>query len=135
MRATKNKDSKLATGKRKRAIARISLKPGTGKVTINGKDVKDYVINRELLFKKLKMPFELTGTIDQFDIEATVKGGGVKSQVEALMYGIAKSLALANKSNRTNLKAAGLLSRDSRIKERKKYGRKKARKSFQFSKR
>ena len=132
----KIKDAKILTGKRKRAIARIILKPsGTGKITVNNKNVEDYFVNRPILYKKLKAPFEVTGSIDQYDVTANIQGGGVLGQVEALMYGIAKALAGLNKTNRASLKAAGLLSRDSRIKERKKYGRKKARKSFQFSKR
>ena len=123
------------TGKRKCAIARVKLVDGTGKITVNGKDVLAYFGIQEAIADKLRKPFELTGTIGKFDAVATISGGGRIGQADALMYAIAKVLAVASATNRTNLKAAGLMTRDPRIKESKKYGRKKARKRFQFSKR
>ncbi len=123
------------TGKRKCAIARVKLVDGTGKITVNGKDVLAYFGIQEAIADKLRKPFELTGTIGKFDAIATISGGGRIGQADALMYAIAKVLAVASATNRTNLKAAGLMTRDPRIKESKKYGRKKARKRFQFSKR
>lgn len=123
------------TGKRKCAIARVVLKEGKGKISVNGKDAKEFFPNRLLIIKKLITPFEITGTLEQYDVVASVSGGGVLGQAEAVMYGIAKTLSEMKATNRASLKAAGLLVRDSRVKERKKYGRKKARKRFQFSKR
>jgi small subunit ribosomal protein S9 len=123
------------TGKRKCAIARVSLKEGKGEITVNGKKARDYFPNRVLIHKKLQLPFEITGSLEHFDVFVQVAGGGVLGQAEAVMYGIAKVLSEIKPANRATLKSAGLLVRDSRIKERKKYGRKKARKRFQFSKR
>jgi len=131
----KTKTPTIKTGKRKCAIARVKLVEGNGKITINGKDVLAYFGVQEAISDKLKKPFELSGTIGKYDVIATIKGGGRIGQADALMYGIAKILAGMNAANRTNLKAAGLMTRDARIKESKKYGRKKARKRFQFSKR
>jgi len=133
--ATKKQSGLRSTGKRKRAIARVSLKEGTGKVTINGKELKAYLGARISYEKKLNAPFEITGTIGAYDVVVNVQGGGIAGQAEAIMYGIAKALASKTATNRNSLKAAGLLTRDSRIKEMKKYGQKKARKKFQFSKR
>jgi len=132
---SRKKTPLLKTGKRKCAIARVKLIPGSGEITINGKKKDDYFGTRIDFAEKFKKPFELTGNIGKFDVIANIRGGGSVGQAEALMYGIAKILAGMSASNKANLKAAGLLSRDSRIKERKKYGRKKARKRFQFSKR
>ncbi len=123
------------TGKRKCAIARVRLVDGNGKITINGKDILAYFGPQESIKDKLKRPFELTGTIGKYDVIASIKGGGRIGQADALMYGIAKILAGVSTTNRANLKAADLMTRDCRIKESKKYGRKKARKRFQFSKR
>ncbi|NQY79244.1 MAG: 30S ribosomal protein S9 [Candidatus Caenarcaniphilales bacterium] len=123
------------TGKRKRAIARAVLVPGTGKITINGKTLEDYLGNRKLLQKRVAAPFEACGIKDSYDVVVKVTGGGPVGQSEAIMYAIAKSLASLNEGNKKTLKAAELLTRDARIKESKKYGRKKARKRFQFSKR
>ena len=123
-----------ATGKRKDAIARVWIKPGTGKVTVNGKEMKVYFA-RPVLQMILRQPFQVAGVADQFDVMATVKGGGLSGQAGAVKHGISKALQLFDPSLRSPLKAAGFLTRDSRVVERKKYGRAKARRSFQFSKR
>ena len=123
-----------ATGKRKDAIARVWIKPGSGKVTVNGKPQNEYFA-RPVLQMILAQPFSVSGTVDQFDVFATVKGGGLSGQAGAVKHGISKALQLYDPSLRGALKAAGFLTRDSRVVERKKYGKAKARKSFQFSKR
>lgn len=123
-----------ATGKRKDAIARVWIKPGSGKVTVNGKEMGVYFA-RPVLQMILRQPFSVAGVTDQFDVNATVKGGGLSGQAGAVKHGISKALQLYDPSLRGALKAAGFLTRDSRVVERKKYGKAKARKSFQFSKR
>ncbi|UWR20866.1 30S ribosomal protein S9 [Sulfitobacter sp. S190] len=123
-----------ATGKRKDAIARVWIKPGSGKVTVNGKEQNTYFA-RPVLQMILAQPFSITNTEGQFDVYATVKGGGLSGQAGAVKHGISKALQLYDPSLRGALKAAGFLTRDSRVVERKKYGKAKARKSFQFSKR
>ena len=123
------------TGKRKRAIARANLVPGTGKITINGKTLEDYFGARLLLKKRILTPFEVCGIKDSYDVVIKVTGGGPVGQAESIMYAIARAIASVTEDNKKVLKAADLLTRDSRIKESKKYGRKKARKRFQFSKR
>ncbi|HAW48494.1 30S ribosomal protein S9 [Roseovarius sp. A46] len=123
-----------ATGKRKDAVARVWIKPGSGKVVVNGKPINDYFA-RPVLQMILKQPFTVSGTEDQFDVMATVKGGGLSGQAGAVKHGVSKALQLYDPSLRGALKAAGFLTRDSRVVERKKYGKAKARKSFQFSKR
>ena len=123
-----------ATGKRKDAVARVWIKPGSGKVTVNGKAQNDYFA-RPVLQMILAQPFSVSGTEGQFDVVATVKGGGLSGQAGAVKHGISKALQLYDPSLRPALKAAGFLTRDSRVVERKKYGKAKARKSFQFSKR
>jgi small subunit ribosomal protein S9 len=123
-----------ATGKRKDAVARVWIKPGSGKVTVNGKDINKYFA-RPVLQMILKQPFEITDREGQFDVMATVKGGGLSGQAGAVKHGVSKALQLYEPGLRASLKAAGFLTRDSRTVERKKYGRAKARKSFQFSKR
>jgi len=123
-----------ATGKRKDAVARVWIKPGSGKVTVNGKEQNTYFA-RPVLQMILRQPFTVSGTEDQFDVYATVKGGGLSGQAGAVKHGISKALQLYDPSLRGALKAAGFLTRDSRVVERKKYGKAKARKSFQFSKR
>ncbi|MCZ4351373.1 30S ribosomal protein S9 [Roseovarius aestuarii] len=123
-----------ATGKRKDAVARVWIKPGSGKVIVNGKELNAYFA-RPVLQMILRQPFTVSGTEDQFDVMATVKGGGLSGQAGAVKHGISKALQLYDPSLRAGLKAAGFLTRDSRVVERKKYGRAKARKSFQFSKR
>ncbi|PVA05959.1 30S ribosomal protein S9 [Thalassorhabdomicrobium marinisediminis] len=123
-----------ATGKRKDAVARVWIKPGSGKVVINGKDQDEYFA-RPVLQMILRQPFDVAGVSGQFDVMATVKGGGLSGQAGAVKHGISKALQLFDPSLRSALKAAGFLTRDSRVVERKKYGKAKARKSFQFSKR
>jgi len=123
-----------ATGKRKNAIARVWLKPGTGKITVNGRELAVYFA-RPVLRMMINQPFQVTNRIEQFDIVATVSGGGLSGQAGALRHGISKALTYFEPGLRPPLKAAGLLTRDSRVVERKKYGKAKARRSFQFSKR
>ncbi len=123
-----------ATGKRKDAVARVWIKPGSGKVIVNGKD-QDKYFARPVLQLILRQPFQIAGVEGEFDVFATVKGGGLTGQAGAVKHGISKALQLYEPSLRAPLKAAGFLTRDSRVVERKKYGKRKARRSFQFSKR
>ncbi|MCY4151023.1 MAG: 30S ribosomal protein S9 [Aestuariivita sp.] len=123
-----------ATGKRKDAVARVWIKPGVGRVVVNGKEMAEY-FSRPVLQMILRQPFQVIGAEEKFDVKATVKGGGISGQAGALKHGISKALQLYDPSLRPALKAAGFLTRDSRVVERKKYGKVKARKSFQFSKR
>ncbi|PXW70415.1 SSU ribosomal protein S9P [Loktanella sp. PT4BL] len=123
-----------ATGKRKDAVARVWIKPGSGKVTVNGKAMDAYFA-RPVLQMILRQPFQVAGVVDQFDVMATVAGGGLSGQAGAVKHGVSKALQLYDPTLRAALKAAGFLTRDSRVVERKKYGKAKARKSFQFSKR
>jgi len=123
-----------ATGKRKDAVARVWIKPGSGKVTVNGKEMDAYFA-RPVLQMILRQPFTIAGVDGQFDVNATVKGGGLSGQAGAVKHGISKALQLYDPALRPALKAAGFLTRDSRVVERKKYGKRKARRSFQFSKR
>jgi small subunit ribosomal protein S9 len=123
-----------ATGKRKNAIARVWIKPGTGKITVNGKDFQQY-FGRAVLRMVVEQPFGITQRMGQFDVFATVTGGGLSGQAGALKHGISKTLNDREPELRTVLKAAGFLTRDSRVVERKKYGLRKARRSPQFSKR
>ena len=123
-----------ATGKRKDAVARVWIKPGSGNVTVNGKPIDTYFA-RPVLQMILRQPFEVAGVDGEFDVMATVKGGGLSGQAGAVKHGISKALQLYDPALRAPLTAAGFLTRDSRVVERKKYGKAKARKSFQFSKR
>lgn len=123
-----------ATGKRKDAVARVWVKPGTGKITVNGRELAVYFA-RPVLRMMINQPFQITNRIEQFDIIATVSGGGLSGQAGALRHGISKALTYFEPGLRPPLKAAGLLTRDPRVVERKKYGKAKARRSFQFSKR
>jgi small subunit ribosomal protein S9 len=123
-----------ATGKRKDAVARVWIKPGSGKVTVNGKSMAEYFA-RPVLQMILRQPFTVAGVEGQFDVTATVAGGGLSGQAGAVKHGVSKALQLYEPALRGALKAAGFLTRDSRVVERKKYGKAKARKSFQFSKR
>ena len=123
-----------ATGKRKDAVARVWIKPGSGKVTVNDKDQDEYFA-RPVLQLILRQPFQVAGVEGEFDVVATVKGGGLTGQAGAVKHGISKALQLYDPNLRGALKAAGFLTRDSRVVERKKYGKRKARRSFQFSKR
>lgn len=123
-----------ATGKRKDAIARLWLKPGSGKVTVNGRDQQVYFA-RPTLRMMVNQPFQVTGREAQYDIVCTVKGGGLSGQAGAVRHGLSKALTYYEPALRGVLKAGGFLTRDSRVVERKKYGKAKARRSFQFSKR
>jgi len=122
-----------AVGKRKTSIARVYLQAGQGEITINGKAAKNYF--PKLYSESLQLPLNIAGSKTNFDIRINVMGGGSSSQADACKFGISKALCLHDTSNRSPLKKAMLLTRDSRVVERKKYGHKKARKSFQFSKR
>ena len=123
------------TGRRKSSVARVHLIPGgTGVITINGRSIDDY-FGLETLKLIVRQPLVTTGTTDKVDIEATVSGGGVTGQAGAIRHGIARALLLVDESYRAPLKAAGYLTRDPRMKERKKYGLKAARRAPQFSKR
>lgn len=122
------------TGKRKSSIARVWLKPGNGKITVNDKSIDDY-FGRETSKMIVKQPLELTENADKFDIYVTVRGGGDSGQAGAIKHGITKALLEADVALRGVLKKAGFITRDSRVKERKKYGKAAARRSFQFSKR
>lgn len=123
------------TGRRKTATARVRLIPGTGVITINGRTLEDYVGNRPALVREISSPFEVAEANGRFDVAVTVIGGGIAGQAGAIRHGIARALAEAAPQNRPILRSGSLLTRDPRVKERKKYGRKRARKRFQFSKR
>lgn len=123
-----------ATGKRKEAVARVWIAPGNGKVTINKRDIDTY-FGREVLRKICRQPFGITQMEDRFDVVVNVGGGGISGQAGAIKHGISKALVAFDAELRGPLKKAGFITRDSRVVERKKYGRHKARKSTQFSKR
>lgn len=123
-----------AVGRRKRAVARVFLRPGRGRWFINGRSLDEY-FPRLLLQKAVQQPFEVTGTAGRFDVKVNVTGGGLTGQADAIKLGVARALLLVDPEFRPRLRAAGLLTRDPREVERKKYGRPKARKRFQFSKR
>ena len=123
-----------ATGKRKNSVARVWIKPGNGKVTVNGRDQEVYFA-RPVLRLIIAQAFEVADRVDGYDVVATVKGGGLSGQAGAVRHGISKALTYYEPALRKPLKAAGFMTRDSRVVERKKYGKAKARKSFQFSKR
>jgi len=123
-----------ATGRRKDAVARVWLKPGTGQIVVNGRDQTVYFA-RPTLRLVINQPFDVTERVGQYDIVATVKGGGLSGQAGAVKHGIAQALSKFEPALRSAVKAEGFLTRDSRAVERKKYGKAKARKSFQFSKR
>ncbi len=122
------------TGRRKSSVARVYLLPGTGNITINKRDIDDY-LGMETLKVIVRQPLEATGTVDKFDVKVNVKGGGFTGQAGAIRHGIARALLEADADYRPVLKSAGYLTRDSRMKERKKYGLKAARRAPQFSKR
>ncbi len=122
------------TGRRKKSIARVRIIPGTGVITINGRDIDEY-FGLETLKLIVNQPFGVTETMGKFDIIATVKGGGISGQAGAVRHGLARALLAADPEYKPALKAAGLLTRDPRMKERKKYGLKAARRAPQFSKR
>lgn len=122
------------TGRRKKSVARVRLYPGSGAVTINGRDIDDY-FGLETLKLIVNQPFGVTDTVGKFDVVTTVKGGGFSGQAGAIRHGIARALTQADENYKPALKRAGLLTRDPRMKERKKYGLKAARRAPQFSKR
>ena len=128
------KDSKYATGRRKTSIAKVWLKKGSGQIVINGKKYDDY-FTREIHKMKLLRPFEVINQTADFDVRGNVTGGGLTGQVGALVHGISKALLQFDENLKSTLKKEKLTTRDSRAVERKKYGRRKARRSFQFSKR
>jgi small subunit ribosomal protein S9 len=127
-------DQYYATGKRKSAIARVWLAAGKGEMQVNKMALGDYFGGLPIR-KKVEQPFSLTKTLERFNVSATLRGGGKMAQAEALRHGISKALLEVDPELRATLKKAGLLTRDPRVKERKKYGKKAARASFQFSKR
>ena len=124
-----------ATGKRKTSVARVHLRPGSGQIQLNDRPLDEYFGGLETLKVLVKQPFALTETIDKFDVVVTVDGGGPTSQAGAIRHGISRALCEFNLELRKRLKKAGFLTRDARIKERKKYGQRGARRRFQFSKR
>ena len=128
------KDSKYATGKRKTSIAKIWLKKGSGKIYVNGKNYEDY-FKRENHKMQLLRPFEIINQPTNYDVRCKVKGGGLTGQVGAMVHGISKALLMFDSEYKSTLKKEKLTTRDSRSVERKKYGHRKARRSFQFSKR
>tara|TARA_B100001540_G_C15322675_1_gene424362 strand:- start:55 stop:558 length:504 start_codon:yes stop_codon:yes gene_type:complete len=123
-----------ATGKRKNAVARVWVKSGTGKIIVNGKNIDTYFA-RPVLRMIINQPFSITERVSNFDVNCTVSGGGLSGQAGAVRHGISKALTLFDPSLRPILKKEGCLTRDSRVVERKKYGKAKARRSYQFSKR
>jgi len=123
-----------ATGKRKNAVARVWVKPGKGKITVNDREFENYFV-RPVLRMMINQPFTATNRQGEFDVVCTVSGGGLSGQAGAVRHGISKALTYYEPTLRPALKAGGFLTRDPRVVERKKYGRKKARRSFQFSKR
>jgi small subunit ribosomal protein S9 len=123
-----------ATGKRKTSIARVRMEPGEGKFFVNERALKEY-FTRETGEMVVLQPFDITGTRNRFDVTVNVQGGGMTGQAEAIRHGISKALLLYNQELKDALKKAGLLTRDSRIKERKKYGKRGARRRPQYSKR
>ena len=131
---TNIKDSKYATGRRKKSIAKVWLKKGSGKITVNGKNYEDYFkrVNHK---SELIKPFEIINQTTSYDVKCSVKGGGHSGQVGAVIHGISKALLLFDSALKPILKKEKLTTRDSRAVERKKYGHRKARRSFQFSKR
>ena len=132
--AKKNVTKYYGTGRRKSSVARVYLVPGSGKITINKRDIDEY-LGLETLKVVVRQPLVATNTVDKYDVLVNVKGGGYTGQAGAIRHGIARALLLVDENYRTPLKAAGLLTRDPRMKERKKYGLKAARRAPQFSKR
>lgn len=128
------KETYSATGRRKRAVARVIVSPGSGKITVNSRDAHDYFPS-ELFIQHIEEPLNATQLVGKFDISANVHGGGFSGQAGAIRHGISRSLSVVNDRMRSCLKAKGMLTRDAREKERKKYGKRGARASFQFSKR
>ena len=131
---TSSKPYFYGTGRRKKSVARVRIVPGTGAITINKRDIDDY-FGLETLKLIVNQPYEVTDTMGKFDIVCTVTGGGISGQAGAIRHGLAKALLQADEAYRPALKKAGFLTRDPRMKERKKYGLKAARRAPQFSKR
>ena len=129
-----NSNEILATGRRKCAVARVRMVPGTGKVTVNGKNWEEY-FTTEALRGYIAQPFQVSGTVDKFDLNVRLDGGGMSGQAGALRHGIARALVAFDESYRAVLKSNGMMTRDARVKERKKSGQPGARRRFQFSKR
>ncbi len=129
-----NSNEILATGRRKCAVARVRMVPGTGKVTVNGKNWEEY-FTTEALRGFIAQPFVVSSTVDKFDLNVRLDGGGMSGQAGALRHGIARALVAYDEAYRAVLKSNGMMTRDSRVKERKKAGQPGARKRFQFSKR
>ena len=123
-----------STGRRKESVARVWLKPGSGKIMVNGREVLNY-FKRDTLEMLIRQPFQVTQTEGQYDVIATAKGGGLSGQTGAIVHGISRALVTVNEEFRPPLKSNGFLTRDPRMKERKKYGQPGARKKFQYSKR
>ncbi|MBI9020348.1 MAG: 30S ribosomal protein S9 [Verrucomicrobia bacterium] len=134
MVAAKKVDEFAATGRRKTSVARVRLVKGSGKITVNGKDVKDYFDTRDMI-DTVSRPLVLTERTDQYDMVVSVKGGGKVGQSGAIAHGVSRALVVAEEDLRSALKKGGFLTRDARMKERKKPGQPGARKRFQFSKR
>ncbi|MDR3200248.1 MAG: 30S ribosomal protein S9 [Spirochaetales bacterium] len=126
--------NETGTGRRKTAIARVFITPGSGKITINGKDLPEYFVNKEHVYVVMQ-PLAVTSNETTFDMKITVKGGGLTGQAGAVRHGIARALVVHDATNLPTLRANGFMTRDSRMVERKKYGQRKARRRFQFSKR
>ena len=124
----------LATGRRKSSVARVRMKAGKGIINVNGKEIGEY-LQRDTLLLVARQPLTLTNTLDKYDIEINACGGGIAGQAGAICHGIARALVKDNENYKAEIKAAGFLTRDPRMKERKKYGLKKARKAPQFRKR
>lgn len=135
MKKTEELTQYFATGRRKESVARVRLVPGTGTFLVNGKTPEEYFGGRTAYQISLRRPLEVTKTLGRFDVLAKVEGGGMTGQVEAVRLGIARALVAYDETFRSELRRAGLLTRDPREKERKKYGLKKARRAPQFSKR
>ena len=129
------KEQYIGTGRRKSSVARVRLIPGKGNIIVNKKTLDEYFGGLELLKNEVRRPLQLVGAEGKFDVVATVNGGGTTGQSGALRHGVSRALCQADPENRPALKAAGFLTRDPRMKERKKYGLKKARRASQFSKR
>jgi len=123
------------TGRRKDAVARVWITPGGGQITINGRDMLEYLSDRKALEQMILQPLNVADALGKYDIQATAKGGGVTGQAGAVRHGLARALIAADPNLRPLLRRRGLLTRDPRAKERKKYGRKRARRGFQFTKR
>ncbi len=128
-------DYKWGTGRRKESVARVRIKPGKGEIKINGKELDHYFNNRAMYINRILLPLKVTETFGKYDVFINVHGGGLTGQAGAVVLGISRALLKVDESNRTVLKSNGLLTRDPRMVERKKYGLKKARRAEQFSKR